>query len=50
MEPRETRRLPVTPEERRLHALDPREEGNPARDAHEALETALFEIKRVIVG
>ena len=40
----------MTPEERRLHALDPREEADAARAAHEALETALFEIKRVIVG
>jgi MoxR-like ATPase len=40
----------VTPEDRRLHALDRPEEPNPAREAHDALETALFEIKRVIVG
>src|SRR6201990_524995 len=40
----------VTPDERRLHALDRPEEPNPAREAHDALETALFEIKRVIVG
>jgi MoxR-like ATPase len=40
----------VTPEERRLHALDRRPEPNPSRDAHDSLETALFEIKRVIVG
>src|SRR4051794_14347096 len=46
----ETRRLSVTPEERRLHALDPKEEPNAARAAHDALESALFEIKRVIVG
>src|SRR5215217_3777911 len=46
----EPKRLHVTPEERRLHALDRRPEGNPSRDAHDALETALFEIKRVIVG
>ena len=37
-------------EDRRLHALDRRIEPNPSRDAHDALETALFEIKRVIVG
>src|SRR6478752_4309089 len=43
-------RDPVTPEDRRLHALDRPEEPNPAREAHDALETALFEIKRVIVG
>src|SRR5881397_457193 len=46
----ETRRLPVTPEERRLHALDRPSEPDPARAAHDGLETALFEIKRVIVG
>src|ERR1700750_2805110 len=46
----ETRRLPVTPEERRLHALDRPQEATPARAAHDGLETALFEIKRVIVG
>jgi MoxR-like ATPase len=40
----------VTPDDRRLHALDPRQEPNPSREAHDALETALFEIKRVIVG
>jgi MoxR-like ATPase len=40
----------VTPEERRLHALDREDEPGRAREAHEALETALFEIKRVIVG
>jgi MoxR-like ATPase len=40
----------VTPEDRRLHALDRPDEPNPAREAHDALETALFEIKRVIVG
>ena len=39
-------------EEPRLRALDGEEErrGTPAREAHDALETALFEIKRVIVG
>ena len=37
-------------EERRLHALDRRIEPTPSREAHDALETALFEIKRVIVG
>src|SRR3954466_8544628 len=46
----ETRRLPVTSEERRLHALDRPSEPDPARAAHDGLETALFEIKRVIVG
>jgi MoxR-like ATPase len=40
----------VTHEDRRLHALDSRQEPSPSRDAHDALETALFEIKRVIVG
>jgi MoxR-like ATPase len=39
----------VTPEERRLHALQ-RSAPEPARQAHEDLESALFEIKRVIVG
>src|SRR5689334_2493601 len=37
-------------EDRRLHALERPEEGHPAREAHTALEGALFEIKRVIVG
>src|SRR6201996_7917934 len=46
----ETRRLPGTNEERRLHALDRPSEPDPAREAHDALENALFEIKRVIVG
>src|ERR1700752_1160683 len=46
----ETRRLPVTPEERRLHALDRPSEPDPARAAHDGLENALFEIKRVSVG
>src|SRR5205085_5477451 len=39
-----------TPEDRRLHALDAPTEPNPSRDAHDSLEKALFEIKRVIVG
>ena len=43
----------MTPDEPRLRALED-EEGrrdvNPAREAHDALEAALFEIKRVIVG
>jgi MoxR-like ATPase len=38
----------VTTEERRLHALD--HEADPSREAHDALESALFEVKRVIVG
>jgi MoxR-like ATPase len=40
----------VTPEDRRLHALDAESEPRPERAAHDALEGALFEIKRVIVG
>src|SRR3954462_2878187 len=40
----------VTPEDRRLHALDRIDEPNPSRAAHDDLENALFEIKRVIVG
>jgi MoxR-like ATPase len=40
----------VTPEDRRLHALDADNEPRPERAAHDALEGALFEIKRVIVG
>jgi MoxR-like ATPase len=40
----------VTPEDRRLHALDAEREPRPERAAHDALEGALFEIKRVIVG
>src|SRR4051812_49167538 len=44
----------VTPEERRLRALEGDDEEtrriSPAREAHDALEAALFEIKRVIVG
>src|SRR4051794_24674631 len=44
------RRPDVTPEDRRLHALDRPEETSPSRAAHDDLENALFEIKRVIVG
>ena len=40
----------MTPEDRRLHALDAAQEPRPERAAHDALESALFEIKRVIVG
>jgi MoxR-like ATPase len=40
----------VTSEDRRLHALDAEPEARPERAAHDALESALFEIKRVIVG
>ena len=40
----------MTPDDRRLHALDQPEEPTPPRQAHDALENALFEIKRVIVG
>src|SRR5215217_7012043 len=42
----------VSGDDRRLRALDEgeRRERTPAREAHDALETALFEIKRVIVG
>src|SRR5829696_7443414 len=43
----------VTGDERRLRALEGEEERRsptPAREAHDALESALFEIKRVIVG
>jgi MoxR-like ATPase len=41
----------VTSEERRLRALERDDEDpRPARLAHDALESALFEIKRVIVG
>ena len=48
--PRRQRR--DTRDDRRLRALDEdeRREQSPAREAHDALETALFEIKRVIVG
>src|SRR5258707_2539496 len=44
------RRPDVTPEDRRLHALDRPEETNPSRLAHDDLENALFDIKRVIGG
>jgi MoxR-like ATPase len=41
----------VTAEERRLRALEREDEDpRPARAAHDALESGLFEIKRVIVG
>ena len=41
----------MTAEERRLRALGREDdEASPSRDAHHALENALFEIKRVIVG
>jgi MoxR-like ATPase len=40
----------VTAEERRLRALEREDDPTPARAAHHALENALFEIKRVIVG
>jgi MoxR-like ATPase len=40
----------VTADERRLRALEREEEVSPSRAAHHALEQALFEIKRVIVG
>jgi MoxR-like ATPase len=41
----------VTPEDRRLRALEAeQQEARPERAAHDALESALFEIKRVIVG
>jgi MoxR-like ATPase len=39
----------VSTEEPRLRALEGRSE-DPAREAHAALEAALFEVKRVIVG
>ncbi|HKH16663.1 MAG TPA: MoxR family ATPase [Solirubrobacteraceae bacterium] len=39
----------MSTEDVRLRALEGREE-SPAREAHAALETALFEVKRVIVG
>src|SRR5829696_6029922 len=39
----------VSSDEAQLRAVDGREE-HPAREAHAALETALFEVKRVIVG
>ncbi len=38
----------MNPEERRLRALE--EAADPSREAHDALEAALFEVKRVIVG
>ena len=40
----------MTADERRLRALERDEEVTPSRAAHHALEQALFEIKRVIVG
>jgi MoxR-like ATPase len=40
----------VSSEDRRLHALGHSDEPRPERAAHDALESALFEIKRVIVG
>jgi MoxR-like ATPase len=41
----------VTTEDRRLRALDAeQQQDRPERAAHDALENALFEIKRVIVG
>ena len=40
----------MTADERRLRALDREEDVTPSRAAHHALEQALFEIKRVIVG
>ena len=41
----------MTADERRLRALEREDEDpRPARAAHDALETGLFEIKRVIVG
>src|SRR5215207_2476894 len=42
----------VSSDEAPLRAVDGREdrEEHPAREAHAALETALFEVKRVIVG
>jgi MoxR-like ATPase len=39
----------VTPDDLRLRALEGGEK-NPAREAHAAMEGALFEVKRVIVG
>ena len=39
----------VSTEDLRLHALEGQED-HPAQEAHAALETALFEVKRVIVG
>jgi MoxR-like ATPase len=40
----------VTTEDRRLRALEGEQGDRPERAAHDALESALFEIKRVIVG
>jgi MoxR-like ATPase len=40
----------VSTEDVPLRALEGRGEESPAREAHAALETALFEVKRVIVG
>jgi MoxR-like ATPase len=40
----------VSTEDVRLRALEGRGQESPAREAHAALETALFEVKRVIVG
>ena len=40
----------MTADERRLRALEREDDVTPARAAHHALEQALFEIKRVIVG
>jgi MoxR-like ATPase len=40
----------LTPEDRRLRALETDEAPSPARAAHDSLESALFEVKRVIVG
>src|SRR5215204_5854608 len=42
--------MAVSPDERRLRALERDEEPSAAKTAHDALESALFEIKRVIVG
>src|SRR5919112_960086 len=39
----------VSTDDLRLRALEGQDE-NPAREAHAALESALFEVKRVIVG
>jgi MoxR-like ATPase len=40
----------VSTEDRRLRALEGEQGDRPERAAHDALESALFEIKRVIVG
>jgi len=45
----DTERTPMTIEEGRLHAVAD-DRAVAARRAHDALETALFEVKRVIVG